>query len=122
APAVGTAGARRAALRRRAGAGRGSSLRALWLVLGAIAVAVGIALVSGSGDTLPSRWGELVALRRSGDVDAGRALLAELREGWAGEDTARNARLDALARDLEAIAEGLELGRERIRSEAAQKT
>ncbi|MGA0871200.1 MAG: hypothetical protein ACO3UM_19900, partial [Planctomycetota bacterium] len=85
------------------------------------AVGIWFAVASG-GDGLPIRYGELVALRRAGDVSGGRALIAALRRDWAGSDAERNARLDGVAAELDRIEAGLTSGRDQIRAEASQKS
>lgn len=78
--------------------------------------------VSSSGDGAPIRYGELVALRRAGDVPGARALITALRRDWAGTDADRNARLDGVAAELDRIEAGVESGRALIRAEATQKS
>lgn len=94
----------------------------LYGVAGLLAAAGIWFAVSSGGGGLPVRYGELVALRRAGDVPGARALIAVLRRDWAGDDGERNARLDGVAAEIDQIARGIESGRERIRAEASQKS
>jgi uncharacterized protein YkwD len=115
-----------AELRRRrvrgGGSTRGSKARLVGIGLAVLAALALVFALTRGAETLPLRWGELVAMRRHGRVEDGRTLADQLRATWARDDAGRNARIDALVADLDAIDRRLAAGREEIRAEAARRS
>lgn len=98
--------------------------RRLAVAVGVLAVAVcfSIWFLAQSADSLPRGWGDLMRMRRAGDLVGARASIARYRGEWAGDDAARNARLDQIDADLRAIADAVAAGRVRLREEAATRS
>lgn len=88
----------------------------------ALAVIAALYFGSNTSDPLPPGWGDLMRMRRVGDVEGARTLVARLRERWAGERQSRVAQLDAVAADLAAIEIGVRDGAVELRAEASTRS
>lgn len=98
--------------------------RGLLLGVGAaIVVVLGlIALLAQAADVPPTGWGDLLRMRREGDVPAARRLIDRFRRDWAGDKATRLAQLDAVTVDLDGIEKRVREGAARIRAEASSRS
>jgi hypothetical protein len=89
----------------------------------AIVVVLGlIAYLAQAADVPPTGWGDLLRMRREGDVPAARRLIDRFRRDWAGDKATRLARLDAVTVDLDGIESRVREGATRIRAEASTRS